>query len=243
MVQIHLSNTSFSGLVGSAVDDDNNVHVLMKTKCMKFSPSGTLLATYNVTPSGHVAKKIINGRDGFMYISYDKSIVKITKNGIFAGRFGDTFTGTSYDGISHDVKRNLYVTNNNSILKFYEKVTIDDVYTDTGIVPWDIDDIYINKDEYIQDWVYNRSISRMWDNIEIVKRSITAAISETTDDQGKIKNIIVGFTTEQYTALFNSTPKEDVFIGINELVSADAINRCLSSLYSTLDLLIAAISQ
>jgi hypothetical protein len=240
---MNISNTNFAGLVGTAVDDDNNVHVLMTTKCMKFSSRGTFINTYNVTPSGHVAKKIINGRDGFMYISYDKSIVKITKNGVFAGSFGDTFTGISYYGISHDVKRNLYVTNNNSILKFYEKVTIDEVYTDTGIKTWDINDIYISKDEYIQDWVYNRSISRMWDNIEIVKRSITAAISETTDAQGKIENVIVGFTTEQYTALFNSTPKEDVFIGINEIVSADVINRCLTSLYSTLDLLIETISQ
>jgi hypothetical protein len=105
-----------------------------------------------------------------------------------------------------------------------------------------MDEIYIEKDEYVQDWVYNRSFSRMWDNIEIVRRSITGVIYEIEDAQGQSKSIHIGFTPEQYNLLFSLKDKEEIFIGVNEIVTADSINRCLKMLFDILDLLLRIVS-
>jgi len=238
---LNITHNNFGDLVSTAVDDDENVHVLMTTGVMKFSSTGDYIATYDVTPSGQTANKIINGRDGFMYISYDTSTVKITKDGAYAGSFGNTLSDVSYGGIFQDTKRNLYITNTNSIIKYYDKVSIDSIIKPINDIGWDIEDIYIDSDEYIQDWVYNKAFSRLWDNMELLKRSINGSIYQITDSQGNIKNLITGFTPEQYALLFDLPTKEEIFIGINEIVTADSINRCLRKLYSILEVLFNAI--
>lgn len=237
-----IKDSLLTGVVSTTTDDNGHIHILTNTSIRKYTATGVFIEEYMIGPSDQTPKKIINGRDGFLYASYSGSVIKLTTSGKYAGNFGDTFDDVSYGKIFHDVNRNLYVTNTNSFLKYYERVTIESIITDTGITDWDLSDIYIDKNEYVQDWVYNKSISRIWDNIEIVRRSMIGAIYETTDRQGKLKNQIVGFTPAQYNLLFSSKPKEEIFIGINEIVTADSINRCLGSLFVVLDLLLQIVS-
>jgi len=177
-----------------------------------------------------------------MYIVFSTSIVKITIDGVFGGSFGDTFTDISYSGATQDSKRNIYVTNTNNILKFFDRVTIESVITETGVSEWPMSDIHIDKNEYQEDWVANRSISRMYDNIEVARRSLTGVIYETTDAQGKIKNLVRGFTPTEYSTLFSLKDKSEIFIGINELVTNSSVNRCLSDLYNILETMLNIIS-
>jgi len=170
-----------------------------------------------------------------------------------------------YRNVYHDEYRNLYVVARNHILKYVDKLSIVSLVQDTEGMTWALEDLYVDKNEYIQDWVVNRSLNRMWDNIEIFQKSIlgkfdymtiqnitTATVLSTIPipdnfdfcssdwlyTNGKYitvetifeteKPVVRTFTVDEYKEL--PYTKDDVFVGINELVSAPVINRPISKL-------------
>jgi len=101
---------------------------------------------------------------------------------------------------------------------------------------WSMDDIYIHEEEYVADWVYNKSLSRMWDNIDILRRSLKGKINISTDQTTQESTIFIrNFTLEEYTALNSLTTKDKIYIGLNEFVTADVINRNLKLLCNMLN--------
>ena len=85
---------------------------------------------------------------------------------------------------------------------------------------WSRSDLKINKDEFVQDWVYNRAFHRMWDNIELFR----SCIKYRYDDSCK------SYTAPLYT-------KDQIFIAQNEIVTSAVINRCLKYLWLNLETL------
>ena len=234
-----LKYNGFNNIISTTIDDNNNIHVLTSSNVLKFTPLGIFISSYSFRNINDTPTKIIKSQDGFIYVCFDKSITKFNRDGVYAGIFGNTFSNVNYNSLYHDTNRRLFVTNTNSILKFFEMVKIDSVVSNNTTYAWDINDIYINKNEYVQDFVYNRSFSRMWDNLDIAKRSLFGTIYEYTDYLKNKKNVIVGLTTRQYNNLLQLENKDDIFIGVNEIVTADSINRCLFALYEMLELLLS----
>jgi hypothetical protein len=132
--------------------------------------------------------------------------------------YESTFNLSSFENITHDRYRNLYVTLNNVILKIIDRMTIDEVSYESyaGENLWSLDSILIDKEEYIQPWVYLRSFHRMWDNIELFRNSLFYEI------QG-----CKSFALPLYD-------KEDLKLGQNEIVTNAVINRLSEQLWTNL---------
>jgi hypothetical protein len=196
------------------------------------SSTGEFIKTYTYSNLSD-PKKIISSYDGgFLYVCLSDRISKVTEDGVNAGAFAIN-TNNSYTNIHMDESRNLYITTSNTILKYNDRISIIDLKSQFDQYLWDMNDIYIKAEEYVQDWVYNRSISRMWDNIELFRRGIKGKISITQDITTGIQTLVLkGFTPTEYTTINNVINKEDIYIGVNEFVTADVINRCLEKLYN-----------
>jgi hypothetical protein len=102
---------------------------------------------------------------------------------------------------------------------------------------WTQEDTNVDKDENIQDFVCNIVFKRMWDNIELFRRSLKGQIQYTTDTLGNDVIEIVGYNPTTYQAMY-PVSKEDIYIGINELVTADVMNRCLGQLQFSMENLV-----
>jgi hypothetical protein len=125
----------------------------------------------------------------------------------------------------------------NNVLKYFDIASINQLRDTLGDkYLWTLDDITVDKDENIQDWVCNMAFKRMWDNIELLRRSLTGKISYTTTSKGLPFIEIINFTKEEYENLFLSS-KDEIFVGINEFVTADVLNRCIKQLYDNLEIL------
>jgi len=236
------SHNDFLNATSTAIDDDRNLHVLnANNTVVKLKQDGTYITTYSINTTS-TPKRIKNSKNGFLYALFNDRVIKLTKGGAYSGTFADTFSDVTYNSLYHDDNQNLYITNTNSILRYFDEVTIDSAIKTISVLGWDMEDIYIDLDEYVQDWVYNRSFAKMYDNIDLVRRSLIGSIYQTTDNQGKIKNVIRGFTPAQYTALFDSTPKADIYVGSNEIVSNSVINRCIYQLYEIQALILASVT-
>jgi hypothetical protein len=123
-----------------------------------------------------------------------------------------------FSNIVHDRYRNIYVTLNNTILKIIDRMTIDEVsyeaYAQNSL--WSTDSILIDKEEYVQPWVYLKSFHRLWDNIELFRNSLFYEIEGCKS-----------FSLPIYS-------KEDLKLGQNEIVTNATINRLSEQLWTNL---------
>lgn len=217
-------------------DLDNNLHILTNNYVVKLTESGMFIKTYTYTNAGiNEPKRIIHHvNDGFIYICLENLIVRMQKNGTPAGTFGNN--GAKYTGIYQNSDQDIFTTTSNAVLKYNDKISILDAMIDMSSYLWDMNDIYIDDNEYVSDWVYNKSLARMWDNIDILKRSLKGKISVSTNPiTNKTTISIRNFTVEEYNDLLALTSKDEIYIGVNEFVTADVINRNLSLLCNMLN--------
>jgi len=238
-----IASPYMANIISVAVDSDHNLHVLTSTNIVKLTNAGSLLKIYNYpNTSGALPKRIIPSYDGgFVYVCFADKIIKIATDGTNASIFADGISNT-YSGIYHDSNRNFYIANKIDILKYYDTLVTLSIKLDTDSLVWNINDINIDKDEFIQDWVYNRSLSRLWDNIEIIKRSIIGTIISTKSSTGGTILTIGGFTPEEYISATGTAAKSNVFVGVNEFVTAPVVNRCLTQLYDMEEKILELIS-
>jgi hypothetical protein len=230
--------SDYADPISLAIDSENNIHVLTTENVLKLTNTGTFITTYNVyNPQNALPKKIANANgSGFLYVCFDKYIVKVLESGIYAGIFA-TDISTTFSSVYQDTNYNLYVANMNNVLKYFDIASINQLRDTLGDkYLWTLDDITVDKDENIQDWVCNMAFKRMWDNIELLRRSLTGKISYTTTSKGLPFIEIINFTKEEYENLFLSS-KDEIFVGINEFVTADVLNRCIKQLYDNLEIL------
>ncbi len=157
--------------ISITTDFCNNVFVLTNSKILKFT-NDVLVDFYDIEKG---AKKIEICQDGgFVYIVYSGKVEKLTVDGKNAGNIAEndfiSYT-KNYSDVFHDEYRNLYIVNKNHILKYVDVLSIVSLKLDSNI-EWPLEKLLVQKDEYVQDWVVNKCYQRLWDNLEIFRRSI-----------------------------------------------------------------------
>ena len=209
------------------VDSDNNVHCLSNDRVYLFNEEGTLLKQYKGPDDVYDVRKITTSfnREA-IYMSFKRGIAKFFKSGLFSYqvikdiRCADESYIEEFDQMSQDKARNIYVTCQDKILKIPDLQKIIETKAKLGDQFWSLSDLLINKEEFIQPWVYLKSFHRLWDNIEILRNSLFY------DAQG-----CKGFNEPAYK-------KEDLVIGQNELVTNSVINRLSEQLWKNLSTII-----
>lgn len=204
------------------VDSQDNVHILTDNNIEVYSYKGEFLFTYeysSYTSSTEVRRIVSSYNKEIVYIVFENSILKFFRNGVFCGTIisveDDIDNITS---VFHDEFRNLLVTTNNRILKYVdlmERVKI------KGPIPeefWNLEDLYIHKNEYIQNWVYTKAFQRLWDNIEFFRNTLYYSDENNTNS-----------TCKKYKAPIYG--KDKMIVGQNEIVTSTVINRVLGYLW------------
>ena len=214
--------------ISICVDSDGRLHCLTQdSTIMVFDKSGNHVFDYFL-PENLTGIKINSSHEReTVYVTFDEGIAKFFKNGIFSHYViekaqcttqNEPSTITGFANLIHDSNRNLYVVLNNSITKIIDRMTIDEVsyenYAQDAL--WSLNSILIDKEEYIQAWVYLRAFHRLWDNIELFRNSLFYEIEGCKS-----------FTLPTYS-------KEHLKLGQNEIVTNATINRLSEQLWLNL---------
>jgi hypothetical protein len=204
------------------VDGQDNVHILTDNNIEVYSYKGEFLFTYEYSSytSSTEARRIVSSYNKeIVYVVFENSILKFFRNGVFCGTIISTEDGIdNITSVFHDEFRNLLVTTNNRILKYVdlmERIKI------KGSIPkefWNLEDLYIDKNEYVQNWVYTKSFQRLWDNIEFFRNTLYYSDENNTNS-----------TCKKYKAPIYG--KDKMIIGQNEIVTSTVINRVLGYLW------------
>lgn len=231
------TTTTDGGIISFAFDSESNIHILTQNGVQKYDLNGNYLTSYTFLNSKNETPQKICAMDGngFMYICLPTSVVKVFENGNYAGIFANTVATANYTSVVHNTDKEIFIANQKNILRyidFNEIVSSSEISIDP--YTWSSQEINVKADENVEHWIINRVLQRFWDNIELFRRSLEGEIIYVTDAYGRPQVEIADFSPAQYTAMV-LTPKEDIYVGINELVSNMTINRAFKQLYNNLD--------
>lgn len=234
----YLGNTDKTGVIGLDVDIAGNVHVLTPKFVYVYSTNGDLLFVYSIE-DGIDVPKFIRKMSGapYMYVGFSTYCKKVNLSGGVVAEFGSDLPYHDFRGCYHDSYRNLYVANSKNLLVYCDGILVSRVSNDSyKKFMWDMDDILINRDENVQDWVLNIAFHRLYDNIDLLRMSLFGKV-EYREIDGVEKLVAVDYHPDEYAQL-KFEPKSDIFIGTNELVTMSVINRCVLKLQNCLRILL-----
>lgn len=226
-----------NNLVSITTDTTANVYVLTTDgQIYIFNNAGEYVSTLSgiANPFAGTPVKIHANSidDGIIYIVYNTHISKITAQGYYLGYFMPLYTPyvTQLKSICQ-YGRGVYIIDTRSIYKNTDFVSIKSIINDIEDALWKADDILIEEQDLIQDWVYNVVFNRIKDNFELLAKNIHSKYVRSIDLAGNI-------SIDMEPMLTAELPQFDFsqcFIGQNELVFADVINRVIKHLYTNLD--------
>jgi hypothetical protein len=198
------------------LDSENRLHALVGNKIIVFSYTGEYLFEYilnefvDTTP----LRLSVNRNREIIYVISSNKVGKYFKNGAFAGNIvQDKNCAQNITSVHQDKNRNVLVTSGEKILKYVDPMRIKQLKGDLPANYWKLNDLLIHKDEYVQDWVYNKAFQRLWDNIEIFRRTLIFELD----------------SCQQYVPPVHT--KDKISIGQNEIVTAASVNRIIDYLW------------
>lgn len=224
LTTVYHENFELTPPLSMCVDSEEMLHVLVEDKVMVFDYQGNLSFEYKLENLVTSPKKInTNYNRECVYVVYDTGILKYFRTGTIAyyivnnHECEEDVVLNGFTSVTQDRNRNLYVTVGDKILKVPDLMKLLELKASiTSDLYWSTDELLIHKEEYIQPWVYLKSIHRLWDNIELLRSSLFY------DAEG---------CKAPTKAVYE---KEDLIIGKNELVTNAVWNRLFKYLWINL---------
>lgn len=220
-------------VISACVDKQDNIHVATENYLISLTPEGNTINKTLLDFESPVIKITTNSDGGMIYVCCTDRVHRFTLTHKLINTFAiltDTETSLStYTSIAVDTNSNVYLTDGRYLIKYLDiSNTIASRSSATDGLFWSRDQIKINKDELVDDWVYNRSLRRIAENIDILYKSLESKIVSLTDD----KFTLLPFD-ETDAGIFQGLPVNlDDFcvIGLNEFVTSEVINRCIDNI-------------
>jgi hypothetical protein len=210
--------------ISVCVDSKKNLHCLTETGIYVFDSEGTFSFKYDLPEGVTDINKINTSYNREMiYVTYNLGVVKYFRTGVIANYLFDRYECASgqflegYNSMTQDKFRNVYITVGDKILKVPD--LMHNIESKAPLSPdlyWELSDLQIHKEEYIQPWVYLKAFHRLWDNIEIFRSALFYEAEGCKSYKPPVYQ------------------KEDLVIGQNEIVTNSVINRLSSQLWTNI---------
>jgi hypothetical protein len=128
----------------------------------------------------------------------------------------------------------LYSTYNNTgtFASFFDNANLYDILTIPDFDVYTFDEIKLDNEEYVQSWVFNKSISKLLLNLMRLRDQIIGKFLFSRDSRG---NLVFKFTRYLTVDERNSTFfQSDIegFVGKDEVFQNAVVNRCFTDIYN-----------
>ena len=192
----------------------------------------TILINEFGNESGSITKKnsvnsVLNVlHNGIIYIISGKSLAKYTINNTFVNEvtYNDNIVDVVFDNYHG------YVIFSDYILKFVDFIEINKVInSNESLSGFNWNSIYLNENEFVSDYVFNDSFKKIKDNISLLNSRIDKKLYVDLDQYYRVINQ----TSSAYSP--SALTNYSLFLGVNEPVLYDTINRGINQLYSNVE--------
>lgn len=214
-------------------------------------------ASNNIQSSTIINKMLIDPTGAFLYFITNENVYKYLTSGRALNRL--TYPDKDSLGAIENLKTgfiddrlNFFVCTDKRVFKFVDIPSTLDLFDASVVNPLilPLSSINLNADEFVQDWVYNKSIMRLLQNHEILYKAIKYKYKISLDANGNLitpsNNVTkTGFTVTGLSGVDIATPfsvSQDYFVHSNEFVTSSVINRVLTKFYDLQNNMLALVT-
>jgi len=213
--------------VSCTTDLNNDIYVCNQSTIVKFSYSGKKLWEIDITTEADSTNIVsIRSALGFIYVLTENKILRYLSNGKFTNSFADKSSKiATYKSFHINEDYNLYINTGEIILHYVDYPVLFNALVDTSYIPFD--DIKIKPDEFVTSLTYNKAFHRLYDNFKFLYHSIESKIINNSDGSLSIEPMS---SCDSLSLGGLPISKDEIYIGLNEIVTPEVMNRCIDKL-------------
>ena len=237
---IDLSEIDYK-ILGVCVDYNHIIYVLTQNYVFKFNRDGDVVGAFELHAGVEMPIMIRpQHMSGFLYVLYEHHVEKYDHLGNYIGKFAET-DELSYFSMCASNNHDIYITTNKNILVYNDSFRLRKIAVPENAenLSWRREEVFLNRNDNIQDVILNTSFQRMYDNIVMYMVCVFGKIMNVVADDDESR--IVDLDQSEYQELYESKHKERIFVGINELVTVDVLNRVFSLMFDLLEKMLSSI--
>ena len=172
-------------------------------------------------------KSVLNSlHDGIVYVVIGKNIAKYTINNTYINEI--TYNDDVVDIVFDEF--HCYAVFRDYIVKFVDFIEINKVINNNETLSgFNWNSIFVNETEFVTDYIFNDSFKKIYDNITLLNGRIEERLLVDLDKYYRVINQ----TTTAYTP--SAISDVSLFVGTNEPVLYDTVNRGIEKLYSNVE--------
>jgi hypothetical protein len=215
---------------------DNNSNVIFEKFSVEKSNDGYPLI-----------KISINESEDFIFILTEQFIYKYTLFGSYVNTLNINKTEeVKYNNIKKGPNGTLLISSNKCILKFHDILETFGLGEGLPYKYWSEDQLKVNKNEFVSDLIYNRSLIKMTQNIKNFRDTLNSRFIIATEN---VKDTVITYFSYLPIDLSAESPvfsddieNEYLGVGVNELHLPSVINKELQKIYDGLLILVDFLS-
>jgi hypothetical protein len=234
-----------------ACDSEGNIFILTNTKIIKYNNTFTtkqefLHEVFN--ESGEIFKKIVISQtdNNIFYLISNKNVYKkfatrpeptVGKYLLYLYKYDLPFDSINAFSVNKHSQGDIillfsFYNNTGKLGYFVDNLNLYDILAQRDFDIYNLDNILLNGDEYLQNWVLNKNISKILINHMRFRDQIIGKFLARQDDKGNIvfKGTRYLLPNELESIYFGQDL--NAYIGANELVTCNIVNRVLSYIYN-----------
>ena len=128
---------------------------------------------------------------------------------------------------------NFSVSSVGKVFKFEESVTYQScIYDSYKTRTYQISAVHVHPDEYVTSWVLNKSLYKLIYNHLLLRDNFHSKFVGEYNEAGLVQFKGIEYITDLDDNLFGYETTLNNFIGINEPILAETINRCIGEVYT-----------
>lgn len=200
------------------------IYCIGENKLAKFDINGGLVFNEKINTTDTIID--IAENKGFIYLLTPNKVYRLFETGLVSAIFAERdSTIPEYQSIYSDNENNLYISNNDMIIRYTDAPKFFDMRSLQLEIP---DNIYIQEEDFVAPLVYNKLFEALLIMHRDFFNSIDKIILFDKKDQPFISPLILssGEIADEI-----SSPFEDLGIGINEFVTPEVLNRNFAKIY------------
>jgi hypothetical protein len=230
--------------VDVAAHDSSIVYVLTEKRDVYVfdNANNVPLKMFSVTETfggGNVVEMFFDEPGEFLYIVTEKFIYKYSAIGYYISILTIPNNGLlSYTAANKSPARSLIFSTARGIIKVQDLVDIFRIGDGNAKQYWSTDQLKIQRKELAHDFNYNKSLTRMAQNLKTFRNSINAIFTLVTEqtNTGTVTYFSLQPLLKESRPVFDPyVEAEKLYIGVNELHIPQVINRELERLYNAVE--------
>jgi len=266
-----LGNNNFNSDLSNSIPTPNNYYLSSPYKVFEINSSSELVnsfdvpsnlkhvnADFNIKSDTVINKIVIDPTGAFLYFITKENIYKYLTDGTALNRLTNPSKSAGSLGTSENIatgfiddRLNFFISTDKRIFKYVDIPATLDLFDASNVssLTLPLSSINIDPNEYIQDWVYNKSIMRLLQNHEIFYKAIKYKYNINLDRNGNLINTTnvtdSSFTVVGLSGIDLAVPfsvNQDFFIHSNEFVTSSVVNRALTNIYTLQNNILALVS-